>query len=105
MLAALLAGFALSAALLLTGLLPALLRVALLRVALLLLVTPRVILLLVRLEDSPRFRGVTATLRPRPGTVTREPGPGSASGAASVRNGLKSLEKPTQRGNAALPLE
>jgi hypothetical protein len=94
--ALLFAGLALLAALLLlTGLLAtllmlrllsallrvALLRVALLRVALLLLVTPRIVLLLVRHGTlSSDFVGWHRQMRPPARTITRERRPGSAFG-------------------------
>jgi hypothetical protein len=89
--ALLFAGLALLAALLLlTGLLATLLmlrllsaplRVALLRVALLLLVTPRIVLLLVRHGTlSSDFVGWHRQMRPPALTITRERRPGSAFG-------------------------
>jgi hypothetical protein len=89
--ALLFAGLALLAALLLlTGLLAtlltlrllsALLRVALLRVALLLLVTPRIVLLLVRHGTlSSDFVGWHRQMRPPALAITRERRPGSAFG-------------------------
>jgi hypothetical protein len=81
LLAALLLLTGLLATLLMLRLLSALLRVALLRVALLLLVTPRIVLLLVRHGTlSSDFVGWHRQMRPPALTITRERRPGSAFG-------------------------
>jgi hypothetical protein len=81
LLAALLLLTGLLATLLMLRLLSALLRVALLRVALLLLVTPRIVLLLVRHGTlSSDFVGWHRQMRPPARTITRERRPGSAFG-------------------------
>jgi hypothetical protein len=81
LLAALLLLTGLLATLLMLRLLSALLRVDLLRVALLLLVTPRVVLLLVRHGTlSSDFVGWHRQMRPPALTITRERRPGSAFG-------------------------
>jgi hypothetical protein len=107
--ALLFAGLALPALLLLTGLLVTLLMLrllaALLRVALLLLVTPRVVLLLVRHGTlSSDFVGWHRQMRPPALTITRERRPGSAFGCGICVQRIEIFGKtgpPRGRGVAA----
>jgi hypothetical protein len=105
LLAALLLLTGLLATLLMLRLLSALLRVALLRVALLLLVTPRVVLLLVRHGTlSSDFVGWHRQMRPPALTITRERRPGSAFGCGICVQRIEIFGKtgpPRGRGVAA----
>jgi hypothetical protein len=105
LLAALLLLTGLLATLLMLRLLSALLRVALLRVALLLLVTPRIVLLLVRHGTlSSDFVGWHRQMRPPALTITRERRPGSAFGCGICVQRIEIFGKtglPRGRGVAA----